>query len=647
MDKTGNNTAPYLTEEDTFLFHEGTNREAYLKMGAHLCRIGGECGTLFTVWAPNAKNVSVITSATGWNEEYGSMKRNADGVYEQFISGVKKGDSYRFVITGADGVKRYKADPYAFFSEKRPENASIVWPLDSYEWHDTGYMNSKPDDPEETLKRPVSIYEVHPGSWKKNYENGPDGFINYRELGRQLAEYCEYMGYTHAELMGICEHPLDDSWGYQVTGYYSPTSRYGTPDDFRALIDCLHEKGIGVILDWVPAHFPKDDYSLSSFDGTKLYEPEDPLRAEYPEWGTLAFDHSKPEVRSFLISNAFYWIREFHIDALRVDAVASMLYLNFGRSRFSLNKDGGIENYESTAFLKQLNKTVRENTKAYLTAEDSSILKGVTAPVSEGGLGFLYKWNMGWMNDTLKYIKRDPVYRKYHHSEITGTVGYSFLENFILVLSHDEVVHLKKSMLGKMPGNAGDRLGSLKAFYTLQFTHPGKKLLFMGQEFGDPQEWNEGRCLDWGLTHDSGHRDVMLNVKKLNEIYRKYPVLYTDTRDSRTFEWINSSDSDRNILSFIRRNPWNYNDALMVIVNLSPVMYADYKCGAPEAGSYIRIFSTYDELERASGAAGFREEPEILTEEELCDGRQHALRYALRPYEALILTLPEKKAAGG
>lgn len=636
--KSGSNIEkPYLSEMDTFLFHEGTNYEAYLKLGAHICEIGGKTGTLFTVWAPNAAEVSVITARTNWEEWRGTMKKNADGVFERFMEGVGKGDSYRFVITGADGKKRYKADPYAFYSEKRPQNASIVWPLDSYTWKDQAYMDNVPSDCTESAKKPMSIYEVHLGSWKKDYRNGPDGFVNYNILGPQLAEYCEYMGYTHAELMGICEHPLDNSWGYQVTGYFSPTSRYGTPDDLRYLIDCLHEKNIGVILDWVPAHFPKDEFSLKEFDGTKLYEPEDPLRAEYPEWGTLAFDHGKPEVRSFLISSAFYWIKEFHIDALRVDAVASMLFLNFGRREWALNKDGGIENPESMAFLKQLNKAVRDRTKAYLIAEDSSIMKGMTSPVEEGGFGFLYKWNMGWMNDTLRYINRDPVYRKYHHDEITGTVDYTFLENYILVLSHDEVVHLKKSMAGKMHGTEGDRLSSLKAFYTLQYTHPGKKLLFMGQEFGDPKEWDENRCLDWGLSKDPWHRDILLNVKKLNEIYKKYPVLYTDTKDRRTFEWINKSDSSRNILSFIRRNPWNFNGALLVIVNLSPVMYADYCAGTPVAGSYRRIFSTYDELEKAACNEGFIPEPVILSEEIPCDIHSHRISYSLRPYEALIL----------
>lgn len=381
---------PYLSEEDTFLFHEGTNCETYIKMGAHICNIDGEDGTLFTVWAPNALEASVITSRTNWEEWRGTMKKNADGVFERFMEGVGKGDSYRYVITGADGEKRYKSDPYAFYSEKRPDNASIVWPLDSYEWHDGTYMDNVPSDCEEGLKKPMSIYEVHLGSWKKDYTNGLDGFVNYNVLGPQLAEYCEYMGYTHVELMGICEHPFDNSWGYQVTGYFSPTSRFGTPDDLKYLIDCLHEKNIGVILDWVPAHFPKDDFSLKCFDGTALFEPSDPLRAEYPEWGTYAFDHGKPEVKSFLISSAFYWIKEFHVDALRVDAVASMLYLNFGRSRWALNKDGGIENYESIAFLKQINKAVRDNTKAYLIAEDSSIMKGMTSPVEEEGFGFLY-----------------------------------------------------------------------------------------------------------------------------------------------------------------------------------------------------------------------------------------------------------------
>lgn len=616
---------------DRTSFHTGTDFTAYLEMGAHICEEDGISGTRFRVWAPNAVNACVITRAASRDEKGGVMTKNADGVFECFVPGAEKGDGYRYVITGADGSKRWKADPYAFFSEKRPDNASVIWPADTYEWKDSEYLENIPSDCTASLRKPLSIYEVHPGSWKKNYDKGPDGFLNYRELGRQLSEYCEFMGYTHVELMGICEHPFDNSWGYQVTGYFAPTSRYGTPDDFKFLVDCLHNKGIGVILDWVPAHFPKDDYSLKEFDGTKLYEPEDPLRAEYPEWGTLAFDHAKPEVRSFLISSAYYWIKEFHVDALRVDAVASMLFLDFGRSRYALNKDGGRDNYESTAFLKQLNETIRRNTKGYLIAEDSSIKRGITAPVEKEGFGFLYKWNMGWMNDTLRYINRDPVYRRYHHDEITRTVDYAFYENFILVLSHDEVVHLKKSMYGKMFGTEDDKLEALKAFYTFQYVHPGKKLLFMGQEFGDPSEWDENRCLPWELSHDKKHRELMLCVKQLNEIYKSFPALYTDTGDPHTFEWISKNDRDRNIISFIRRNPWNFDGAVIAVINFSPVSYNDFSCGTPVEGAYRCLFRTYHSAEKA----------DIISERGECDSHPFKLSFSLRPYEAVLLLFPD------
>ena len=625
---------------DSNLFHSGRSYNSYRRMGAHIRRENGVSGVRFCLWAPNAKSVSVITSRTDWDEARGSMAMTGAGMWELFIPGVRAGDIYRYVITGADGIRRYKSDPYAFRSELRPANGSVVCPLSGYKWRDGGRRAEF--SRETALQKPMTIYEVHLGSWKKDYRLNKDGFINYRRLADELAEYVCYMGYTHVELIGICEYPFDGSWGYQVTGYYSPTSRYGSPNDFRYFVDTMHIHGIGVILDWVPAHFPKDSFGLESFDGTALYESADPLLAEYPEWGTKAFDHSKGEVRSFLISNAFYWVREFHIDALRVDAVAAMLYTSFGRGEWRPNKYGGSENLESTEFLRQLNLAVTGKTGAYLIAEDSSILPGVTEAADKGGLGFLFKWNMGWMNDTLKYLKEDPIYRHWQHGKLTHTADYAFTENYVLVLSHDEVVHLKKPMLGKVPGRIEDQLATLKTLYAFQYTHPGKKLLFMGQDFAEDREWDENREINWALADDFGHRDVMQCLRSLISIYKAYPVLYSDSRDPATFEWVNSTDSDRNIISFIRRNPWNYDGALLVVCSFSPVQYNGYRCGVPSEGLYKRIFSTYDSLPGCGGPGELGDIPPLTAEKGECDGRPYSVCYDLRPFESIIIELPRQ-----
>ena len=624
---------PYFNGYDSYLFHSGKDYEAYRKMGAHPCRRNGRDGTAFSVWAPHAREVSVIAGRTGWKESEGRMHKTRYDIWECFVPGVGRGDNYRFVITGSDGVKRYKADPYALYTERRPENASIVESLRTYRWGDGKYMKNR--CPREDRDRPVSIYELHPGSWKKDYSLDKDGFINYGKIAPELCEYLRYMGFTHVELMGICEHPLDQSWGYQVTGYFSPTARYGTPDDLRYLIDQLHQNGISVIIDWVPAHFPKDDFSLGDFDGTHLYEPDDPLLREYPEWGTYAFDYDKPEVRSFLYSSAFYWIREFHADALRVDAVAAMLYTSFGRKEWRPGADGSDQNLSGIRFLRELNRVVGEATGAYLIAEDSSIMSGMTDPVSEGGMGFLFKWSLGWMNDSLRYIERDPVYRRFHHYEIVNTFSYAFTERFILVLSHDEVVHLKKPMLLKMPGDEALQFSTLRAFYTYQFLSPGKKLLFMGQEFGETREWDENRDIDWGLPHRKAHRDLMLTVRRLNCLYRKYPCLYSEMNPS-TFEWINSNDGERNILSFIRRNPWNYNGALLVIINFSPVAYPEYALGVPCPGSYKKIFTTKD----PSAEEPCEDFGSFSPVREACDYREFRLEVPLSASEAAVFEFP-------
>ena len=626
-----------LNKTEKYLFHEGTYYESYQKLGAHPATKYRKKGVMFSVWAPNAKKVSVLTDANGWDADLGAMK-NKNGIWELFVPGAKEGSIYQYMILGRDGITRFKADPYAFASELRPANCSVIVSTESYTWQDGEYMASR--DRSSVLSKPMSIYEVHLGSWKKDYRLNQDGFLNYRTLADQLAEYVIYMGYTHVELIGICEHPFDGSWGYQCSGYFAPTSRYGTPDDFRYFVDRLHQAGIGVILDWVPAHFPKDSFCLESFDGTALYESEDPLRAEYPEWGTKAFDFGKNEVRGFLISSAFYWIREFHIDALRVDAVCAILYNSFGRKEWRPNKDGGTENLEGMAFIRQLNKAVNTLTDAYLIAEDSSILEGLTESVENNGFGFLFKWSLGWMNDTLKYFEKDPVYRKYHHSSLVNTVSYAYTENFVLVLSHDEVVHLKHSMLGKMPGPEGEQLAGLKSLYTLQYTFPGKKLLFMGQEFAQEREWDENREIDWALATTFGHRDVLQCVRNLLQVYKKYPVLYSDSKDSRTFEWVNKNDASRNIISFIRRNPWTYDSALLVICNFSPVEYTDYSCGVPLTGLYARVFSTYDSLPGGGNPDEVGGIPPLTPSESLCDGYSFRLTYSLRPNECVIIEFP-------
>ncbi|MGX8698309.1 MAG: 1,4-alpha-glucan branching protein GlgB [bacterium] len=634
----------YVTDFDSFLFHQGTNYELYKKLGAHPCEMDGVYGTSFAVWAPNAQFVSVITAKTGWDHENWMHRSEYDGgIWECFLPNVGDGDAYRYIITGADGVRRWKSDPLAFRAELRPANASIVCPLDTYPWGDGEYQAQR--DNTKVLDKPMAIYEMHLGSWKKGFRdaNDEDGFLNYRQIADDLVQYVQYMGYTHVELMGICEYPFDLSWGYQVTGYFAPTSRYGTPDDFRYMVDRLHQAGIGVILDWVPAHFPKDEFALGRFDGTPLYESTDPLRAEYPEWGTYAFDHAKPEVRSFLISSAFYWVNEFHVDALRVDAVAAMIYVNYSRAQWRPNCFGGNLNLDSMDFLRQLNYEVCGKTTGYLIAEDSSSEWGITEDVTKGGLGFTLKWNMGWMNDTLRYIGKDPIYRQWHHNLLTHSLDYAYSENFVLVLSHDEVVYGKHSMVEKAPGSIMDRFGGLKALYTYQYTHPGKKLLFMGQEFGQEREWNVKESIDWHLADDFGHRDIMQCVRNLVGIYKMFPVLYMDSRDTRTFEWVNNHDSTRNILCYIRRNPWNYEGAVLVVINFSPSSISGYTCGVPIPGSYLRVYDSYDSLPGAGSPGELGKVPELLSWDGECDGYPCHLSYDLRPFESMIIALPEEK----
>ncbi|MGN0779734.1 MAG: 1,4-alpha-glucan branching protein GlgB [Aristaeellaceae bacterium] len=630
-----------FTAYDGYLYGQGTNYASYKKLGAHPCRNGDTEGVYFAVWAPHARKISILMALNGYKDDVHVMWPAAGdvGVWELFVAGAKPGDVYRYAVIGADGGRRLKSDPYAFQFELRPANASVVAEPDRYAWGDAAYMAAM--NGKAAVSKPLAIYEVHLGSWKKNYtKDVKDGFLNYRALADQLVEYVSFMGYTHVELIGICEHPFDGSWGYQCTGFFAPTRRYGLPDDFRYFVDKLHQSGIGVILDWVPAHFPKDPFSLGEFDGTPLYEYADPLRKDMPGWGTYAFDHGKNQVKSFLISSALYWIQEFHMDAIRVDAVAAMLLNNFDRQEWRPNIHGGVENLEGIAFLRQLNNAVHQNTKAFMIAEDSSIQKGVTEDPAKQGIGFDFKWNLGWMNETLKYFEQDPIYRQYHHGMLTHPYDYAFTENFVLVLSHDEVVHLKRSMLEKMPGSIENQLSGLKALYALQFTSPGKKLLFMGQEFAENREWDEKREINWWFANDFGHRDVLQCVKNLLSLYRTYPCLYSDAKDSRTFQWVNGGDVQRNILAYIRRNPWDYNGALLVIANLSPVFRTDYCCGVPVEGLYERVFSTYDSLPGQGNPAEIGGIPPLTAKAEACDGLPYRITYSLRPNEVVVIRLP-------
>ncbi len=619
----------FFGELDSHYFHQGVHYELYEKMGAHIREVDGVKGTQFVVWAPSARKISIVSDSNGWQPWQDNMKKMDDCIWELFIPGMEEGAKYKYCILGYDNRQVLKIDPYANAFEMRPNNASIVTNLDSYEWGDSQFLQNKKGV--NFLEKPMAVYEVHLGSWKKDFSDGSeDGFLDYKTLAHQICEYVKYMGYTHIEVMGICEHPLDASWGYQVTGYFAPTARYGSPQDFMYFVDYMHQNGIGVILDWVPAHFPRDDWGLANFDGTKLYEYSDPLRSDYPEWGTLAFDLGKTEVSNFLIASAFFWVNKYHIDALRADAVAAMLYTSFGRQEWRPNMYGGNLNLESFAFFRHLNSVLRANTDAYLIAEDSSEIQGITAPAKYEGLGFGLKWNMGWMNDTLRYIKKDPVYRKYHHGMITHTFDYVFNENYILVLSHDEVVYGKCSLINKMPGNLMEKFGGLKVLYTMMMGHPGKKLLFMGQDFAQFNEWNFMTGLDWYLTDEVGNRQVMDCFRALLKLYTTNAVLYNDAGRTNTFEWINSGDVDRSIFAFIRRNPWNYNNALIFICNYTPAEYTTYTCGAPVSGVYNRVFTTYME----------EDELKIEAEEELCDGRDYRLQLLLRPFEAVILEVP-------
>ena len=626
----------YITEFDQYLFGKGTHYDLYNKLGAHPMTMEGKDGVYFAVWAPNAKKVSLVGDFNNWDQDTHVMNRlEPMGIYELFVPGMEVGQIYKYAIRTGEGKVVLKADPYSFQMEKRPNNASVVADISHFQWNDEKWMKKRKKF--DVKKSPMFVYEVHPGSWKKHpvTEEDEDGYYNYRELAVALADYVNDMGYTHVELMGIAEHPFDGSWGYQVTNYFAPTSRHGSPEDFQFFVDYLHEHKIGIILDWVPAHFPRDAFGLAEFDGTCLYEYADTRKGEHPDWGTKVFDYSKTEVVNFLICNALYWIEKYHIDGLRVDAVASMLYLDYGRNdgQWVPNIYGGNENLEAIEFFKHLNTIVKErNPGALMIAEESTAWPKVTDKAEYGGLEFSLKWNMGWMHDFLEYMKLDPYFRKFNHNKMNFAMMYAYAENYMLVLSHDEVVHLKCSMLEKMPGLYDDKFRNLMAGYAFMTGHPGKKLLFMGQDFGQHQEWSEARELDWFLLEKDRNRQLQNFVRALLHIYRKNKCLYEYDCYPEGFEGINANDGDRSIFSFTRHSESGKNN-LLFVCNFTPVARPDYRVGTTCRRKHTLILNSDAAEFGGSGA----ERPEVYKpEKKACDDRKYSIAYDLPAYGVAI-----------
>lgn len=624
-----------ITEMDQYLFGQGTHYEIYKKLGAHLTEYEGEKGVYFAVWAPHAKGVRVVGEFNCWGSDGYRMNRLEPlGIYEVFVPGLEEGCMYKYLIETEKGDYLYKADPFAFYAEKRPGTASRVADISGFTWHDDRWMTKRAGW--NAAESPMSIYEVHPGSWKRHpHEEDEDGFYNYRELAAELTEYIKKMGYTHIELMGIAEHPFDGSWGYQVTGYFAPTSRYGTPEDFQYMIDYFHKHNIGVILDWVPAHFPRDAHGLANFDGEALYEHPDSRRGEHPDWGTKIFNYEKSEVRNFLIANALFWLGEYHVDGLRVDAVASMLYLDYGKQdgQWLPNKYGGNENLDAVWFFKHLNSIIHgRGDGSMIIAEESTAWPGVTKDVDDGGLGFTFKWNMGWMNDFLEYMKLDPYFRKDNHNKMTFAMSYAYSENYILVLSHDEVVHLKCSMLNKMPGEGFDKYANLKAAYAFMTGHPGKKLLFMGQEFAQLREWSEERELDWFLLSEEPHQQIQNWYRDLLHLYKKHPALYELDNDPAGFEWINKDDIFRSIFSFVRHSKGKKKN-LLFVCNFTPVAREDYRVGVPTKRQCKLVLNS-DEKEY--GGSGEKRTEIYKPVKKECDGQKYSFAYPLPAYGVAV-----------
>ena len=601
-------------------------------LGAHLVREGDGRGVRFALWAPNADEVSVIGDFNQWNRANHPMQRRDGGVWELFIPVLGAGTHYKYSVRALSGEVQEKSDPYAFFAEATPRTASIVWGLNNHTWADQAWMEERGS--RNLQHEPVSIYEVHLESWmrKPSHES-----LSYRELAERLVTYVRDLGYTHLELMPVMEHPFSGSWGYQVTGYFAPTSRFGTPDDFRYFVDCCHQAGLGVILDWVPGHFPRDAHGLWRFDGTALYEHEDPRQGEHREWGTLIFNYGRNEVRNFLLSNALYWLREFHIDGLRVDAVASMLYLDYAREQgeWIPNRFGGRENLEAIDFLKRFNELVHQEPGAISIAEESTAWPGVSRPVYTGGLGFTMKWNMGWMHDMFQYFAKDSVFRKYHQQLITFSMLYAFTENFVLPVSHDEVVYGKRSLIYKMPGDEWQRFANTRAFLAYMFAHPGKKLLFMGTEFGQTAEWNHDTQLEWRLLQYPIHFKLQTMVKELNWLYRREPALFEVDDSYHGFEWIDLQDSESSIITFIRFAR-NREDFIVFACNFTPVPREGYRIGVPKSGLYRELLNTDSEL---FGGANVGNAGAVMAEEIPFHGRPASLNVTIPPLAVVAFKL--------
>jgi 1,4-alpha-glucan branching enzyme len=625
---------PTLGDVDLHLFNEGTHYEIWKKLGAHLRTIGGVEGTSFAVWAPNARRISVVGDFCGWDGRVYPMRiMGSSGVWELFIPNVRVEALYEFELLTREGAIRLKTDPFAAKMQQAPATASIVQADDTYSWNDGDWMARRGSV--DLVRSPMSIYEVHIGSWARIPEDG-NRMLGYREIAPRLADHVAKLGFTHVELMPIMEHPFYGSWGYQVSGYYAPTSRYGTPDDFRFLVDTLHERGIGVILDWVPAHFPKDDYALRRFDGTALFEHDDPRLGEHPDWGTLIFNYSRPEVRNFLVANALYWLNCFHADGLRVDAVASMLYLDYSRKagEWVRNEQGGRENLSAIGLLKQFNEAVRSNAPGCVTiAEESTAWPAVTTPVSEGGLGFTFKWNMGWMHDSLTYFGLDPIHRRFHHDQITFAMLYEYSERFIMPLSHDEVVHLKGSLLAKMPGDDWQKLANLRLLLTYMFTRPGKKLLFMGTELAPRTEWNHDTSLDWHLRSDPNHGAMESYLSRLATVYRDHPAFWCDDQSWEGFSWIDVADRENSVVSYVRRAGDSF---AVVVLNFTPQPRERYRIGVPSPGTYHRLLSSDDAEWGGSNVGRF---DDVASDPSPLHGYPGSIEMTLPPLSAVVLAL--------
>jgi len=626
----------FISEADQYLFAQGTHYDIYKKLGAHPSEEDGVRGMYFAVWAPNATEVHVTGSFNEWDEASHPLTRlGQGGIYGAFVPGVETGELYKFLITTQDGRKLYKADPFANAAEYRPGTASVTTDISGIKWFDDTWMGARCK--KDWNAEPIAIYECHIGSWMK-HPNSEEGFYNYREFADRIVEYLKEMKYTHVELMGIAEHPFDGSWGYQVTGYYAPTSRYGTAEDFAYLINKLHRNNIGVILDWVPAHFPRDAHGLAEFDGTCIFEDPDSRRGEHPDWGTKIFNYAKTEVKNFLIANALYWIKEFHIDGLRVDAVASMLYLDYGKKdgQWLANKYGGNQNLDAIEFFKHFNSVIHGGFPGVLTiAEESTAWPKVTGDVEDDGLGFSFKWNMGWMHDFCEYMKLDPLFKKNNHHALTFAMSYNGSENYILPLSHDEVVHLKCSMVNKMPGYLVDKYANLRTGYTYMFGHSGKKLLFMGQEFGQEREWSEARELDWFLLQEPLNKGMQEYVKELLNLYRKNPAMYEVDRDWSGFEWINCDDCDRSIYSFMRKSK-DGKKKLLFVLNMTPIMRENFEVGVP-GKKKCKLVLNSDEV-RFGGNGNVIPDVIIPTEEE-CDKLPYRIKFDLAPLSAAVFEI--------